>query len=226
MSSRPKTVAACRTKAAASISRSTCASANTASPPVAAISSATRLPRSTSRSAKATFAPSITNRRTVASPIPEAPPVTAATLPLSRAMVGLLCSLASQPVERGRVVARQLAAHLRRQVPHLPLDRGAGVRPDAVGMGIVRRPQEVALAEEGNQRQRHVVFLEGCVDLSLEELARLRDELAAALVGPELLRLPEPPVPVVELLDEPGQPSRAGLGHDHPQPRVPLEDAP
>src|SRR6202008_1979546 len=51
-------------------------------------------------------------------------------------------------------------------------------------------------------------------------------EGAAALVGPELLRLPEPPVAVVELLDEPGKPSRAGLGHHHAQSRVALEDAP
>src|SRR5262249_19612807 len=77
----------CRMKSVASSSRSTCASTNTTSPPLAAISAATRLPRSTSRSAKATFAPSFTNRRTVASPIPEAPPVTAATFPLSRAML-------------------------------------------------------------------------------------------------------------------------------------------
>src|SRR5215831_4277502 len=88
MSSRPKRCAAWRTKAAASASRSTCASTKTTSPPLAAISAATRLPRSASRSAKATFAPSFTNRRTVASPIPEAPPVTAATFPFSRAMVG------------------------------------------------------------------------------------------------------------------------------------------
>src|SRR5438094_812966 len=43
-------------KAAASASRSTCASTNATPPPLAAISSATRLPRSASRSAKATFA--------------------------------------------------------------------------------------------------------------------------------------------------------------------------
>jgi len=39
-----------------------------------------------SRSANATLAPSATNRRTVASPMPDAPPVTAAIFPLSRAM--------------------------------------------------------------------------------------------------------------------------------------------
>ena len=40
--------------------------------------------------AHVTFAPSITNRRTVASPIPEAPPLTAATFPFSRAMLDVL----------------------------------------------------------------------------------------------------------------------------------------
>src|SRR5713101_4316141 len=64
-----------------------CASTNTTWPPLPSISVATRLPRSTSRSANATFAPSVTNRRTVASPIPDAPPETAATFPLSLAML-------------------------------------------------------------------------------------------------------------------------------------------
>src|SRR5206468_625975 len=70
----------------ASASRSTWTSTKNALGP---ISAATRLPRSTSRSANATLAPSVTNRRTVASPMPDAPPVTAATLPLSRAMARL-----------------------------------------------------------------------------------------------------------------------------------------
>src|SRR5262245_47348564 len=53
-----------------------------------------------------------------------------------------------QPVERGRVVVSQLAAHPRRQVSHLALDRLARIGPDAVGVGIVGRPQQMALAEE------------------------------------------------------------------------------
>src|SRR3989442_5643717 len=119
-----------------------------------------------------------------------------------------LCS--SQPVERGRIVVSQLAAHLRRQVPHLPLDRFSGVGPDAVGVGIVRRPQQVPIAKERNERDRYVVFLEGRVDLPLEELARLRFEGAAALFGPELLRLPEPPVAGVQPLNKAEEPTPAG----------------
>src|SRR5438105_11144058 len=93
-------------------------------------------------------------------------------------------------------------------------------------MRIVRGPQEVPLAEERDERHRDVVVLERRVDLALEEIARLRDERRAALVGPELLGLPEPPVAVVELLDEPRQPSGAGLRHHDAQLRVPLENAP
>src|SRR5262249_58501263 len=84
----------------------------------------------------------------------------------------------------------------------------------------------MALTEERNERHRHVVVLEGCVELPLEELARLRFEGAPALVGPEFLRFPEPPVTVIELLNEPREPSGAGLGHHHAQLRVTLEDAP
>src|SRR3989441_7960802 len=135
-----------------------------------------------------------------------------------------LCS--SQPVERGRIVVSQLAAHLRRQMPHLPLDRLSGVGPDAVGVGIVRRPQQVPIAKERNERDRYVVFLEGRVDLPLEELARLRFEGAAALVGPELLRLPEAPVAVVELLKEPGGPSPTRPRHHPAQTPVGVEEAP
>src|SRR5438876_1295631 len=98
---------------AASVSRSTCASTKSAWPPVASISAATRLPRSTSRSANATFAPSATNRRTVASPMPDAPPVTAAIFPLSRSMstgslrcVALRGTTIPRPCRRGHRLVR------------------------------------------------------------------------------------------------------------------------
>src|SRR5689334_20353968 len=86
MSSRPKRWAVCCTNAMASDSRPMCASTKCAAPPPAWISPATRLPRSTSRSANTTRAPSATNRRTVASPMPDAPPEIAAIFPLSRDM--------------------------------------------------------------------------------------------------------------------------------------------
>src|SRR6266436_4387740 len=84
----------------------------------------------------------------------------------------------------------------------------------------------MALAEERYQRHRDAILLEGRVDLALEEFARLGLERAAALVGPELLGFPQPPMAIIELLDEPGEPARAGLRHDHPELRVAFEDAP
>src|SRR6516162_6585931 len=86
MSRRPNFCAAPLTKSrhAASVPTSACVKA-TLAPPLAS-SAATRWPRSPSRSQNATLAPSATKRLTVASPIPDAPPVTAATLPSSRPM--------------------------------------------------------------------------------------------------------------------------------------------
>src|SRR3984893_13108320 len=86
MSRRPNFSAAPLTKArhAASVPTSACVRAPWR-PPVSS-SAATRSPRSPSRSQNATLAPSATKRLTVASPIPDAPPVTAATLPSSLPM--------------------------------------------------------------------------------------------------------------------------------------------
>src|SRR6266481_5015539 len=84
----------------------------------------------------------------------------------------------------------------------------------------------MAFAEERYQRHRDAILLEGRVDLALEKFAGFGFERDAALVGPELLGFPQPPMAVVELLDEPGQPARAGLRHDHAELRVAFEDAP
>src|SRR6516162_4802726 len=86
MSRRPNFCAAPVTKSrhAASLPTSDCAKATLA--PAVSSSAATRSPRSSSRSQNATLAPSATKRLTVASPIPDAPPVTAATLPSSLPM--------------------------------------------------------------------------------------------------------------------------------------------
>src|SRR5438105_1035656 len=89
-SSRPNFCAAPLTKArhAASVPTSACVKATLA--PAVSSSAATRWPRSPSRSQNATLAPSATKRLTVASPIPDAPPVTAATLPSSLPMFATL----------------------------------------------------------------------------------------------------------------------------------------
>src|SRR5438270_8577717 len=90
MSRRPNFSAAPLTKArhAASVPTSACEKATLA--PAVSSSAATRSPRSPSRSQNATLAPSATKRLTVASPIPDAPPVTAATLPSSLPMFATL----------------------------------------------------------------------------------------------------------------------------------------
>src|SRR5205823_2508923 len=90
MSRRPNVCAAPLTKArhAASVPTSACVKATLA--PAVSSSAATRWPRSPSRSQNATLAPSATKRLTVASPIPDAPPVTAATLPSSLPMFATL----------------------------------------------------------------------------------------------------------------------------------------
>src|SRR6516162_9319241 len=84
----------------------------------------------------------------------------------------------------------------------------------------------MALTKERDQRHRYMVLLERRVELPLEQFARLCLERDAALVGPELLGFPEPPMPIVELLDDPRQPARAGLRHDHAHLRMAFEDAP
>src|SRR5438094_718716 len=83
MSRRPNFCAAPLTKArhADSLPTSACVKATLA--PAVSSSAATLWPRSPSRSQNATIAPSATKRLTVASPIPDAPPVTAAILPSS-----------------------------------------------------------------------------------------------------------------------------------------------
>src|SRR5689334_1206120 len=55
-----------------------------------------RWPRSPSRSQNATLAPSATKRLTVASPIPDAPPVTAATLPSNLPMLATFHCIAKR----------------------------------------------------------------------------------------------------------------------------------
>src|SRR5207248_412643 len=154
MSSRSKRSAAWRTKPVASASRSMCASTNNALGP---ISAATRLPRSTSRSAKATFAPSATKRRTVASPMPEAPPVMAATFPLS-------CATPSPSVEQ-----RELDG-----VAHCAIARVARVQMVAAVVDRQHARQMVGIAQspvEIDDRVERVRLAQPVVDLLPDLLA-------------------------------------------------------
>src|SRR3989440_3692005 len=154
-SSRPKRSAACWTKAAASASRSMCASTKSAPAP---ISAATRLPRSTSRSANATLAPSATNRRTVASPMPDAPPVTAAIFPLSRAM-SWSASVEQRQIDR--VAHRAVAQVARVKVVAAIVDRQHPGRM----IGVTQRPVEI------DDRVEAIGLAQPLVDLLAHRLA-------------------------------------------------------
>src|SRR5437867_9262301 len=126
-----------------------------------------------------------------ASPLPFAARIFATTVSTS-AIVVLRESLLSpvtvrEPVELRRVVVRELSLHVRRQMAHLLLDDPSRVRPGAVGVRIVRRPEQVAFAVERKQRHRHVIFLEREPDLTAKHVARLQREMNAAALIPVLL---------------------------------------
>src|SRR5690606_11376145 len=98
--------------------------------------------------------------------------------------------------------------------------------PDRIRVRVVARPQQVLRPPELEQAHRGGALLEGAVDLALEHLARLHLVRDAALVVPELLAFPQPPMAVVELLDHPRHPADAALGDDDPELRMALEDPP
>src|SRR3989441_11432459 len=146
-SSRPKRSAACWTNAAASASRSMCASTKSAWPPLASISAATRLPRSTSRSANATLAPSATNRRTVAARWPAAPPVPGAIFPVSRATPW---SASVEQRELDGVAHRAVTQVARVEVVAAIVDRQHPGRMVGIAQGLVEiddRVEGVRLAQ-------------------------------------------------------------------------------
>src|SRR5439155_19915514 len=83
---------------------------------------------------------------------------------------------AADPVELGRVVARDLLLHPLRQPAQVLLERAVRVRPDAVGVRIVRAPDDVVLADERDDRLQVLVLLIGHVALAPEVIAGLERE--------------------------------------------------
>src|SRR5437764_1498196 len=115
-SSRPKRATVSATAPATSGSRLT--SARTWAAP-APSSAARRRPPSASTSAMTTDAPSATNRRTVASPMPLAPPVTSATFFVSRFMAGASAAGGERraaPALEHRELVDRLALELRQRL--------------------------------------------------------------------------------------------------------------
>src|ERR1700728_93171 len=71
-----------------------------------------------------------------------------------------------------------------------------------------------------------MIFLKVCVDLSFENLRRLHLKAGQPALLPVIARFPQPPMPVVEFLDDPWQPSESALSHHQFDLGMPLEDAP
>src|SRR5215831_16702310 len=117
----------------------------------------------------------------------------------------------AQVVELDHVLRRDLAPHALRQHAEVLLDELSRVRPEAVGMRIVRAPDDVVLADEGDDRLHVLVLLIGHVALALEVVAGLQLEAqrAAAVL-----------VLGVEPVEHVRQPGHARLAEDEVEQRV------
>src|SRR5438270_11309498 len=82
-----------------------------------------------------------------------------------------LLSLLHEPVELAGVLADDLPADVRRQVPELALDVLRRIRPDAIGMREIRRPHDIVDPELVEELHAELVGLEGCLGLPAPVLA-------------------------------------------------------
>src|SRR5262249_39242966 len=124
--------------------------------------------------------------------------------------------LLHEAVEPARVLADDLAAHIRGQMAELALDVLGRVRPDAVGMREVRGPHDVVHAELVQELHAHLVGLEGRLALALPVLA---GQHAEAQVLELVLPLE------VHAVEDVGDPADAPLTPHQGDARVPLEHA-
>src|SRR5262249_51116602 len=85
-----------------------------------------------------------------------------------------------EPVQLDDVVAGDLAPHARRHPAQVGVERLLGVRPDAVGVRIVRAPDDVVLAHDRDDRLQILVLLIGGVALAAEVVAGLHGEVEGA----------------------------------------------
>src|SRR5713101_5688307 len=79
-------------------------------------------------------------------------------------------------VEPGYVLAGDLAAHARRYLGEILVENALRVRPDAVGVRVVRAPDDVVLADQRDDRLQILVLLVGDVALAAEIVAGLQLE--------------------------------------------------
>src|SRR5215471_6560827 len=131
------------------------------------------------------------------------------------------CALAlilrlAQVVELDHVLRRDLAPHALRQHAEVLLDELARVGPEAVGMRIVRAPDDVVLADQRDDRLHVLVLLIGDIALALEVVAGL--ELEAEGATAILIFSVEP-------VEHVGQPGHARLAEDEVEGRVLLAGA-
>src|SRR5215471_3954141 len=122
----------------------------------------------------------------------------------------------AQVVELDHVLRRDLAPHALRQHAEVLFDELPRVGPEAVGMRIVRAPDDVVLADQRDDRLHVLVLLIGDITLALEVVAglQLEAERAAAVL---VLR--------VEPVEHVGQPRDARLAEDEVEGRVLLAAA-
>src|SRR5437868_12631455 len=102
---------------------------------------------------------------------------------MSRAAGFIVCPFGSEgsnAVELRHVVAGDLPAHGLGEPAEVLLEDLARVRPEAVGMRVVRAPEDVVLADERHDRLEELVLLVGHEALPAEVVARLHREADAA----------------------------------------------
>src|ERR1700730_17426016 len=122
----------------------------------------------------------------------------------------------TQVVELDHVLRRDLPAHPLGQHAEVLLDVLARVGPEAVGMRVVRAPDDIVLADERDDRLHVLILLIGRVALALEVVAGLHLEPEGT---PAVLVLRVQPVEDVR------QPRHARLAQDELEVRILLAGA-
>src|SRR2546425_8324316 len=132
------------------------------------------------------------------------------------ALARLLLNRLQEPVQLAGVVAEDLALDGRVDRAEVLGDPLLRVGPDAVGMGIVRAPHDVVLADERDHHGDRGLVLIGRIALPAPQLARLHREVE--LVVPVLVLLVHP-------VEDVRQPAHAGLAEHELETREAIESA-
>src|ERR1700730_1470565 len=91
---------------------------------------------------------------------------------MTRWRIWRLLSLLHEPVELAGILADDLPADVRGQMPELALDVLRGIRPDAIGMREIRGPHDIVDPELVEELHADLVGLEGGLALPPPVLAR------------------------------------------------------